>query len=347
MKRLLVHAYAMNPADCARLAAFIELVALTGGHVFAMTESLAECHILVFDPANAQGAKLLQQLPPFPCIAYTNNAQVKPQTRLWVQANPVQLFPLRNTLIAIIAQVESLKAVPTEAFSPEALSRLERWLGILDTVWQGQVPQTIRGILGFEFVVLTATRQIMVRAQKSPAAWVQAILSRGNVITCSPQPTTDQNLGQLTVSLDRFRWELAKSLSDEMLLPNIAYMRSFSLSRWPDFGALGGTQAELRLSALLMGRAATVGQIRSITGFEQAAVIGFLNGCSLLGCLRGVRAHLGSALEASNLQPPALTKQPKHIATIPRPSANAGPQKGSFFDILKKLRDALSFSKAS
>ncbi|HJU37997.1 MAG TPA: hypothetical protein VJ724_00390 [Tahibacter sp.] len=95
------------------------------------------------------------------------------------------------------------------------------------------------------------------------------------------------------------------------LAPWLDRRASHRLRRWPDFGLVRGTRAQLALAAALSRDAYTVEHLAQATRQPAAQVENFLNACSLTGIL-------ASSVDARPPQPPATTSAPSRFGNLIR-----------------------------
>jgi hypothetical protein len=372
MKRLSASAVGLAASDRLLLSAFIDLVALTDGHVFAL-DMAADAVIVFVNPASAEGDALLgKPSPGIHYVSYGNTASNRPFVG-WTLPMPVRLGPLREILISIVERRRSEKGLvkidarsevsakeSRETVNPEretqttgplvaAHRKLEHLLRMLERVAKDRVAHAIYGVAGVEITLFPDIGKVTISGEHD--AWGAALLGATRNLTAMPRVGAHIDKNAKSLSFEQFRWQLARTLSQGLLLPGIAEMQKFSLLRWPDFGTLGAASPhELRLCAMLTSQPESIERMLRVVPCKRTDVVALLNACALVRCLRDAPSDLltsASGSENSADFVPALAPQtnvaPKTVMPETAPAQPSQTQRG-MLGFLGKLRAALSFA---
>jgi hypothetical protein len=374
MQRIKVYNVDLVPNDVLLVGAFLDLVALTNGCVFGFCQDLSEAHIVIFDPSSPRSAHWFGKPTNHrqARIAYTD-LDIAGEQGLWLLRRQIRLDSLRPILIQIVEGMQLSPKTSTAAsmvadslwptkFSANAIAPaksgnlgMTQMVDIVTRVFKDRVPHAIVGISGMRILLIPESTCVSIERSRgeaergehqTDASWQTAL--RSNRRPLSVFPRIGAKADTETLRLDKFLWEIAKLLSGGTLLPGIAHLKMFGLTRWPDFGALGGTQNELRSAALLMRQPSSIAQISKLINVPMGELVGFLNGCALLGCMRDAPESLTTALPDASRPSTAA----RAIALDAMPHANPRPAltpvlragaRSGFVGLLGKLRAALSY----
>lgn len=351
MKRIEVGAVGLPMSERLLMGGFVELVALTDGHVFRLCD-FADAPIVICNPANTEAVALLRH--PKPGIAYIQYGMPECSygQGVWCLSLPVRLAPLREIMMAIVEQRNAwLKsgALTQEASAAKNLAalpvpahrKLEHVLRLLGSILQSQIPHSFVGIKGVKITVFPQLNAVYIQCEPGIDFWQKALATSQRVSIFSRMDAKPL-LELQPISIAHFRWELAQHLSAGMLLPGLASRQEFGLTRWPDFGTMAaGSAYDLRIVALIATRPTSVVGILKTVPHTLEGVIALLNGCALVGCLRDAPADLLRSVEIQEPLPALFGKympQAPVRATLPAQT----PQRG-FLGMLSKLRAALSY----
>jgi hypothetical protein len=358
MKRLKCAAIGLPVNEKLLLGSLLELVALTDGHVFALTDDESEADIMFLDPASLAGRAYMAKPNPglVSQIHYCPADLSLPNSATWVLQSPLRFGGLRVLLIDVVekrrAVMQALSrtqaaelqiknaAVPEHQTAIAAHRKFEHIIGLMQRLSFNPQPQLLHGPQGVQIVLNPANRSVSISGREA-AHWQRQIKLCGQSITMvifqMPQATPET----IILSQEQFHWELAKHVGSLVLLPGIAGFETFSLSRWPDLGALGAGQFDLRICALLSNREFSISNIMRAVPIAHSSLIGFLNGCALLGCMRSSPTDLLHGAERPRIRPQPL---PPTLAQpfVSTPAVTA--QRQGFLGLLGKLRSALSFN---
>jgi hypothetical protein len=367
MKRLSVSAVGLALSDRLLLSAFIDLVALTDGHVFAL-DMADDAAIVFFNPASAEGAALFGKPSPGTHYVSYGTAVLNRPFAGWTLPVPVRLGPLRDILISIVEKRRSEKGVlnpdsppvahmqaphveSTQTSGPlvAAHRKLEHLLRMLERVAKDRVAHAIYGVAGVEITLFPDIAKITVRSENKD--WGAALLGATRNLTALPRVGAHIDKNATLLTFEQFRWQLARVLSQGLLLPGIAEMQRFSLLRWPDFGTLGAANPyELRLCAMLTSQPESIERMLKVVPCKRAEVIGLLNACALVRCLRDAPNDLLTSasggenpIDLSQILTARTGALPKNAAPEIVPAQPSPTQRG-MLGFLGKLRAALSFA---
>jgi hypothetical protein len=353
VKKLFASAVALPVSEQVLLAGFLDLVALTDGHVFGFNSD-TQAPIRFINLATQAGIEALAQREHGIAYICLGSDCVASDEGVWHLPTPIRFGSLRGILVGVVAQraqwhrKEHMKfaaapenarevlaarvAVNPDLVTVSAHRKLEQFLRVLERALQQSVQQQFHGIPGLELILTPLSGEVSWRGQGAEN-WLALVSRTRQSIFITPRAAHITKKDYETISLARFRWQLARHISNGVLLPSIAHLGQFSLSRWPDFGALGVTDPyDLRACALIANRAASIEMIAQLCGVSRADAIGLINACALDGCLRGVST--ASVLEV--ISPQSRTEPP------PKPELkSAVPVQRGFAAFLGKIRAAL------
>lgn len=379
MKRLDVSTVGLNMSERLLVGAFLDLIALTDGHVFRLCD-YSDAPIVVFNPDNSDAEALMTR--PQPGVAYIQYgmAEICRGTGGWHLGAPVRLGALRETLIAIVEQRREWKltgvltpssdagqamgtnglpgspssapGVPVSTLTVlpvPAHRKLEQVLAVLERITQSRIPHALTGIAGVEIVVFPQENAVYVQCNAGVSSWQKALVESTRPVAAFSHVGAKPAALVPPITIEQLRWELARHLSAGMLLPGLASMLEFGLTRWPDFGTMSvGSGYDLRVVALIATRPTSIAAVLKVVPYTREGIIALLNGCALIGCLRDAPADLltqarQARLSAtlSQLGAPETSKAPLLAARLDAP--DIPPQRG-FVGMLSKLRAALSFA---
>lgn len=156
-------------------------------------------------------------------------------------------------------------------------------------------------------VYLDGTRSLLVAHQsveellaELPAQHILGVRISPN----APDPTFSSS------SLDKLSWQLAQHLLPARLLPWLTEATSdgaFQLLRWPDFGRLGRSAAQVSMAAALTKRHLSPMQLAKASNVSLDDAQRFINACSLLNILAPLK--LTNQLAVSAVTTTANTPQ--------------------------------------
>jgi hypothetical protein len=370
MKRLSVSAVGLAVSDRLLLSAFIDLVALTDGHVFAL-DAAADAAIVFVNPASADGAALLvKPSPGIQYVSYGNIASNRPFAG-WTLPMPVRLGPLREILISIVERRrlekgtlktdarsdaiakenrEAIAEQETQTSGPHVAPhpKLEHLLRMLERVAKDRVAHAIYGVAGVEISLFPDIGKVTISGEND--AWGAALLAATRNLTAMPRVGAHIDKNAKLLTFEQFRWQLARVLSQGLLLPGIAEMQKFSLIRWPDFGTFGAASPyELRLCAMLTSQPESIERMLKVVPCKRTDVIALLNACALVRCLRDAPSDLltsvsGSENSADLLQVLAARTNAIAKKAVSEIAVQPSQTQRGMLGFLGKLRAALSFT---
>ena len=336
------------------IGGFVELVALTDGHVFRLCD-YADAPIVICNPANAEAAALLSH--PKPGIAYIQYGMPECSfgQGVWCLSLPVRLAPLREIMMAIVEQrsawlrsgaltLEASAATNLAALPVPAHRKLEHVLHLLASILQSQIPHSFVGIKGVKITVFPQQNAVYIQCESGIDSWQKALATTTQRVSIFSRMDAKPMIELQPLPIAHFRWELARHLSAGMLLPGLASRQEFGLTRWPDFGSMAaGSTYDLRIVALIATRPSSIVGILKTVPYTLEGVIALLNACALVGCLRDAPADLLRSVEIQEPLPAPFGRHTpeapvRATLTLPAPA----PQRG-FLGMLSKLRAALSF----
>jgi hypothetical protein len=360
VKKLFASAVALPVAEQLLLAGFLDLVALTDGHVFGFNSD-TKAPIRFINMASQAASETLAQREQGIAYICLGSESLVSEEGVWHLPTPIRFGALRGILVAVVAQraqwhrkeLAQMKftAAPENAreilaartaLNPDLATvtvhrKLEQFLRLLERALHQSVLQQFNGIPGLELILTPLTGEVSLRCQNTEP-WLELISRTRESIFITPRVAHVSKQNFETLSLARFRWQLARHISHGLLLPGIAHLGQFSLSRWPDFGVLGVTdQYDLRACALMANRAVSIEMIMQLSSVSRADAIGLINACALNGCIRGVSSTC--VLEAISPQPPRTEQAPK-----PEAKSIPAPEKRGFVALLSKIRVALGLA---
>ena len=358
MKRLQCAAIGLPANEKLLLGSLLELVALTDGHTFVLVDDEAEADIMVLDPASLAGKTYMAKPNPglVSQIHYCPADLSLPNSATWVLQSPLRFGSLRIMLIDVVEKRRSVmqalslteaaslqiknSAVPEHQTAIAAHRKFEHIIGMLQRLTPSNKPKLMHGPQNVQIVINPARRNVTISGLEV-ANWQRQVKLCSQTISLVIFQIPEATPETITLTQEQFHWELAKHIGSLVLLPGIAGFETFGLARWPDLGALGAGQFDLRICALLSNREFSVGNIMRAVPVANSSLIGFLNGCALLGCMRHTPADLLHSPERARIRPqplPVTLTQP----IVNAPAANA--QRQGFLGLLGKLRSALSFN---
>lgn len=354
MKRIDVVTVGLTVSDRLLIGAFLELIALTDGHVFRLSDS-ARAPIVIVNPGNIEAAALLRD--PQRGVAYIQYGmpQCNFSRGVWRLGVPVRLGALREIMVGIIEQRREWKfsgaltpeaeAGANSAVSPvPAHRKLEQVLTVLEGAVHSRIPHAFSGISGVEIMLFPQTNAVYIQCDPSVSSWQKALVDTHRSIVALAHIGARAMIEIRPITVAHFRWELARHLSAGMLLPGLASMKEFGLTRWPDFGTMTANSGyDLRIVALIATRPTSIAGMLKTVPYSREGIIALLNACALIGCvrdapedlLRSVEAQKASAVLSSIRATPAINHS---VSSLPTQK----PQRG-FAGMLSKLRAALSF----
>ena len=199
MKRLGVNAIGLAASETSSLSAFLDLLALDDGHVFAL-DATSDATIVFVNPTSSEGAKLLAKPSAGVClISYGIHDHHHPELR-WTLATPLRLPQLREILLDIVdkqretrrMQVPNMATVENERHRSQVATtlgctgtheKLENLLRIICRITKGRVVHEICGIPGVEITVFPDLGKASVRAD---GVWTSAVLAGTRNLTVIP-----------------------------------------------------------------------------------------------------------------------------------------------------------------
>lgn len=297
MSKALIYVAGLAAAEQILLESYLDLVELSDGRTFGVTDVLEDAHVELFDPSTAAGAPT--KAHPLPRIAYvapnSERLSATATDNALILKRPVSLGNLRDVLSTIAkrgASAESTQRAASDSCQPQAPSehrKLECWLTLLAQVESETLPREIQGFGSVHIMLFPMQKKVSI---SDPEAWRSKVLSANRSLIVLPHINQHVPSDGATLSFDRFRWELCLTLSRGLLLPSIAGMSSYSLLQWPDFGALGPNPQHMKLSALFHSRSLSIAQAATLSNLPMNTVIAFVNGCAAIGLLKDCPADL-------------------------------------------------------
>jgi hypothetical protein len=363
VKKLFASAVALPVSERLLLAGFLDLVALTDGHVFCLNAD-PQAPIRFINTASQAGMEILAHREQGIAYICLGSESVASDEGVWHLPMPIRFSVLRGVLAAVVAQraqwhrkelaqmklgtaLENAREiliarteVNPELATVSAHRRLEQFLRVLDRALRQGLPQQFRGIPDLELILTPLTGEVFLRSL-SVRPWLELISRSKQSVFLTPFDAQITHQDYKALSVARFRWQLARHMSYGVLLPSIAHLGQFGLSRWPDFGALGvDDRYDLRVCALMANRAVSVEMIMQLCSVSRLAAIGLINACALDGSLRGISKE--SVLEA-------IAPQQVHVEQVPKPvlKSNAAPVQRGFVAFLGKIRAALKIGSGA
>lgn len=354
MKRIEVGTFGLPMSERLLIGGFVELVALTDGHVFRLCD-FSDAPIVICNPANTEAAALLSH--PKPGVAYIQYGMPECSygQGVWCLSLPVRLAALREIMIAIVEQrsawltsgaltLEVSAAQNLAALPVPAHRKLEHVLRQLGSILQSQVPHSFVGIKGVKITVFPQLNVVYIQCESGIDSWQKALATTSQRVSIFSRMDAKRPIELQPISIAHFRWELARHLSAGMLLPGLASRLEFGLTRWPDFGTMAaGSAYDLKIVALIATRSTSIVGILKTVPYTLEGVIALLNGCALVGCLRDAPADL---LRNVAIQEPLSAlfamRTPEAPVRATLTLAAQAPQRG-FLGMLSKLRAALSY----
>jgi hypothetical protein len=277
----------------------------------------------------AREADRLPHLTP-PVILPTHEPVPSPPAPIDV-GSPIEFVPVAGEEETVFEHVDETPAL--EQTSADVPMRELNSVLVME-VFVGMVHQQER-----PFVVHVDRRPLLLVDPVRRAYWLLTALA-GAVVT-EPPPIGDL-VARLRRGSLRYRdgraddpppgagfpielllWNLGMVLQPDDLLPQVKTRGWVQLTRWPDFGRIKSTHAQLKMSALLTNRAVDVNEVFEAVGEPRPDVIAFLNACALCGLLADAR------VEAA---PPSVA----HLAREGRPLGG----------LMQRLRGALGIGRA-
>jgi hypothetical protein len=345
MKKLFASSTGLGKSDQLLLAAYLDLVALTDGHVFGLRDDPgAAIHFIKV--STPDGAAALAERVPGLAYVLVDSLESSKADGVWNLASPIRFEPLRELLIDIVSkralwalQGLTLSAPPKDSLLNITVfsghRKLEQILNAVDRALEAGTPQEFFGVDGLDIVFFPKRKLFSFRSQGPLHSWLEYFAKSSKAISIRPCPLHMVDQQAVTVTLARFRWELTRRLSRGILLPGIALMTEFNMSRWPNFDELGGNSPQdLRACALLFSRVASIEAAVQASGISRVEAIGLLNACALEGCLRGV--------ETGNLlQRTVRTSSHEQVASNPQ----VGLASASFGGLFGKIRSVWGVQK--
>lgn len=358
MKRLNCAAIGLPINEKLLLGSLLELVALTDGHVFGLLDDEVEADIVFLDP-DSSGGRVYMAKPNTGLVSqihYRSEGLAVQDSVTWVLQSPLRFGSLRIMLIDVVekrrsvmqalsrAQADGLQlknsTAPGQQNAIAAHRKFEHLIGMLQKLGPASQPKLLHGPQGVQIVIDSAKLKVTITGREA-ANWQRQIKlcsqAMSLVIIQTPEPTPEA----IVLTREQFYWELSKHIGSLVLLPGIAGFETFCLTRWPDLGALGAGPFDLRICALLSNREFSMGNIMRAVPIANSSLIGFLNGCALLGCMRHTPADLLHSAERPKIRPLPL---PAYLtpAIVSKPAVT--PERQGFFGLLGKLRSALNFN---
>lgn len=99
-------------------------------------------------------------------------------------------------------------------------------------------------------------------------------------------------------------WAIGIGRSNGALLDRLTPPRPFRLRRWPNFGAIGKRDSDLRCASFLTQRELSPDHLSTLTSMPVSVINTFLNACALCGLLEEASTDASSA---SFQRPPPIT----------------------------------------
>ena len=358
MKRLKCAAIGLPINEKLLLGSLLELVALTDGQVFALLDDDFESDIVFLDPESTDGRTYMAK----PNTGLVSQIHYRPEglalqeSVTWVLQPPLRFGSLRMMLTDVVekrrpvmqalprAQADGLQLKSSTAAGQQnaiaAHRKFEHLIGMLQRLGPNSRPKLVHGPQDVQIVIDAAKRKVVITGEEA-ANWQRQIKQCTQaialVIVQAPEPAPEA----IVLTLEQFYWGISKHIGSLVLLPGIAGFETFCLARWPDLGALGAGPFDLRMCALLINRELSMGNIMRAVPIANSSLIGFLNGCALLGCMRHTPADLLDSAER-----PKICPQPSPSSLLPAIASKPAitPERQGFLGLLSKLRSALRFN---
>jgi hypothetical protein len=109
--------------------------------------------------------------------------------------------------------------------------------------------------------------------------------------------------------LEALLWHLGVQATPGEALRPVARRSTFRLTRWPDFGSIGGNDLlALKLAALLVNRPHRLDQIVTATRAPRGAIVDILNACTLCDLFAAETAVASTLAPASATTRPAASR---------------------------------------
>lgn len=303
------------------LESYMDLLVLRDGSRFNVTDRIDQAQIELFDPSlEAANVAVVQRRPRIAFIGQDTPASEHD----WALQRPVRLSNLREVLSSITSEQAIL--CTAENAVPEH-RKLEYWLGLLARFESEGDAWELKGFKDLRVRLYFNHKRVYLSDEKR---WCEQLIHTGRALATAIPSEIQPAPGEYSASLDRFRWQLCEILSGGLLLPGIAGRSTFNILHWPDFGALGANQHQMKLSALFHGRDLTITRAAEISGLHVSSVIDFINACTALGLLKDSPAEL--------LSREAFRATQENIAAAP--VARDVQKQRRFGQFLGKLRNA-------
>ena len=305
------------------LESYMELLVLRDGSRFDVTDVMEQAQIEVFDPSHAVHSIASPTMRSR--IAYLAQG-AEGSAHAWALHRPARLSTLREVLSSITtAQAILSKSVPAV---PEH-RKLEYWLALLARFESEGEAWELRGFKDLRVRIYFNHKRVYLSSEQK---WREQLVCTGRALATAIPRDIHFALDEYSVSIDKFRWQLCGILTGGLLLPGIASRVSFAVLHWPDFGSLGASAEQMKLSALFHGRDLSIAKAADISKLSVSTVIDFINACAALGLLKDCPTDLlgREALRTS----PALNR----LAPAPVPAAKQKTL--GFRHLLGKLRGA-------
>ncbi len=375
-KRIDVTTVGLSMSERLLIGAFLDLIALTDGHIFRLCDYI-NAPIVVVNPAETDAAALLKN--PQAGIAYIQYGmpEIGYGPDVWRLASPLRLGELREILVGVVKKRHEWRLsgalAPSDPLMPAAdvgMSRLallpsgtagqatqqttatsnlpvpahrklEQVLGVLEGIMQTRIAHAMTGIAEVEILIFPLENAVFI--QCGSGNWQKALHGITRPVAAFSRVGARPSGPVPPITIEQLRWELARHLSCGLLLPGIAGFQEFTLKRWPDFGKMSvGSGYDLRVVALIAARPSSIAQMLKVVPYTREGIIALLNGCALIGCMLDAPVDLlapaGQARLSVAPSPLAAPEAAKAPAPTPTP-----PQRG-FVGMLSKLRAALSFT---
>jgi hypothetical protein len=112
--------------------------------------------------------------------------------------------------------------------------------------------------------------------------------------------------------LDLLLWQIGFNAGAGRLIPWLTEARAYRLMRWPPVVRKDNDSSLVKLGTLMARRTLHPSELVRATGLREDAILDFLNGCSLIGCLEG--------FNPSEIPPPQVAKSrnPNHAPLLSR-----------------------------
>lgn len=322
MQTKMVYLSGLDKSEQILFDSYMKLLILRDGSRFDVTEVKDQAQIEIFNPELDASQHDLSASSHCSRIAYLGQG-VEASSHHWALHKPARLSKLREVLSSITCDTSIL------AKSEMALlehRKLEYWLALLSRFEAEGEAWELKGFRGLRVRLYFKHKQVYLSNEKK---WREQLIHTGRALaTVIP---SDLPAGE-HCSMDRFRWQLCEALSGGLLLPGIASRRSFSILQWPDFGVLGASSEQMKLSALFHGRELTIAKAAEISSLPVYSVIDFVNACAVIGLLKDAPTELLNLAAAHPSR--KLESKPAEPVTVHR-------KPGGFSRFLGKLRDKL------